>query len=165
MIDINCKGVVNGLHAAFPALRATGNATVVNLCSASAIYGQPELAVYSATKFAVIGLTKALAKEVATRGIYVNCVTPAIIETELLQQLTPEVVAEHPDAVTQLHREFARAGAEVLQALTFYADDRGVGWTDRFMADVNRRAVALARDSAALDEMIANDRAGSDAAQ
>lgn len=68
---------------------------------------------------------------------------------------TPEVVAEHPDAVVQLHREFARAGAEVLQALTFYADDRGVGWTDRFMADVNREAVALAREVAGPGRLVA----------
>src|SRR5690606_24679433 len=59
-IDVNTKGVVNGLHAAFPHLRATPDSVVVNLASASAIYGQPELANYSATKFFVRGLTEAL---------------------------------------------------------------------------------------------------------
>ena len=68
---------------------------------------------------------------------------------------TPEVVVEHPDAVHQLHQEFARAGAEVLQALTFYADDRGRGWTDAYMAEVNRQAVALAREVAGPDRLVA----------
>ena len=49
-----------GLHAAFPYLRDTAGAQVVNMCSASAIYGQPELATYSATKFALRALTEAL---------------------------------------------------------------------------------------------------------
>jgi NADP-dependent 3-hydroxy acid dehydrogenase YdfG len=56
-IDINAKGVVNGLHAAFPYLKATPKSVVVNLASASAIYGQAELANYSATKFFVRGIT------------------------------------------------------------------------------------------------------------
>jgi 3-oxoacyl-[acyl-carrier protein] reductase len=50
------------------------------------------MAAYSTAKAAVIGFTKALAKEVATQKIYVNCVTPAVIETDILSQLTPEAV-------------------------------------------------------------------------
>ena len=84
MIDINCKGVVNGLHAAFPALRATGNATVVNLCSASAIYGQAELAAYSASKFAIRGLTEALELEWADDDIKVSAVWPLFVATDMV---------------------------------------------------------------------------------
>jgi NAD(P)-dependent dehydrogenase (short-subunit alcohol dehydrogenase family) len=47
---------------------------------------------YSTAKAGVIGFTKALGKEVATRGVYVNCITPAVIETEILKQLTTETV-------------------------------------------------------------------------
>jgi 3-oxoacyl-[acyl-carrier protein] reductase len=47
---------------------------------------------YSAAKAAVIGLTKSLGKELATTGVLVNCVTPAVIETEILHELTPEAV-------------------------------------------------------------------------
>jgi NADP-dependent 3-hydroxy acid dehydrogenase YdfG len=70
-IDINAKGVVNGLHAAFPYLRDTANSVVVNLSSASAIYGQAELANYSATKFFVRGITEALDIEWQRYGIRV----------------------------------------------------------------------------------------------
>jgi NADP-dependent 3-hydroxy acid dehydrogenase YdfG len=52
-IDVSCKGMVNGLYAAFPYLRSTPASVAVNLSSASAIYGQPELAIYSSTKFFV----------------------------------------------------------------------------------------------------------------
>ena len=68
---------------------------------------------------------------------------------------TPEVVVQHPEAVRQLHVEFARAGAEVLQALTFYADDRMPGWSTRSVAEVNRQAVALAREVARDDLLVA----------
>src|SRR5262245_242538 len=64
---------------------------------------------------------------------------------------TPEVSIEHPDALLELHREFVLAGAEVLQALTFYASEdklATVGLADR-VDDINRAAVAVARDAAA----------------
>ena len=51
------------------------------------------MAAYSASKAGVIGFTKALAKEVATKGIYVNCITPAVIETEILSQLNEDTVS------------------------------------------------------------------------
>src|SRR6188472_2632335 len=64
---------------------------------------------------------------------------------------TPEVVIEHPDALAQLHREFLRAGAEVLQTMTFYATDdklATVGLAGS-VDDINRTAVRVARDVAA----------------
>ena len=82
-IDINTKGVVNGLHAAFPYLRATPNPVVVNLASASAIYGQAELATYSATKFFVRGITEALDIEWSTYDIRVIAIWPLYVQTAM----------------------------------------------------------------------------------
>lgn len=82
-IDINTKGVVNGTYAAFPYLQATPAATVVNLASASAIYGQAELATYSATKFFVRGLTEALDIEWARYGIRVIAMWPLYVQTAM----------------------------------------------------------------------------------
>ncbi len=82
-IDINTKGVVNGLHAAFPYLRSTPKSAVVNLCSASAIYGQPELATYSATKFFVRGITEALDIEWNRYGIRVIAMWPLYVQTAM----------------------------------------------------------------------------------
>ena len=82
-IDINTKGVVNGLHAAFPYLRSTPKSVVVNLASASAIYGQAELAVYSATKFFVRGITEALDIEWSRYGIRVVAMWPLYVQTAM----------------------------------------------------------------------------------
>jgi NADP-dependent 3-hydroxy acid dehydrogenase YdfG len=82
-IDINAKGVVNGLHAAFPHLKATPNSVVVNLASASAIYGQAELANYSATKFFVRGITEALDLEWGRHGIRVIAMWPLYVQTAM----------------------------------------------------------------------------------
>ena len=69
-----------------------GSGRIVNIASISGKEGNPTMAAYSTAKAGVIGFTKALAKEVATRGIYVNCVTPAVIATEILTQLSDEAV-------------------------------------------------------------------------
>ncbi|MFW6773056.1 SDR family oxidoreductase [Nocardioides sp. CPCC 205120] len=82
-IDVNVRGVVNGLHAAEPHLRR--GAVVVNLASASAIYGQAELAVYSATKFFVRGLTEAMDIEWGERGVRVVALWPLFVETAMTQ--------------------------------------------------------------------------------
>jgi NADP-dependent 3-hydroxy acid dehydrogenase YdfG len=82
-IDINSKGVVNGLYAAFPYLRKTPNSVVVNLSSASAIYGQSELANYSATKFFVRGITEALDLEWSRHGIRVIAMWPLYVQTAM----------------------------------------------------------------------------------
>lgn len=86
-IDVNCKGVVNGLHAAFDQLRATPGSVVVNLASASAIYGQSELAVYSATKFFIRALTEALDLEWGRYGIRVISMWPLFVQTAMTDDL------------------------------------------------------------------------------
>jgi 2-dehydro-3-deoxy-L-rhamnonate dehydrogenase (NAD+) len=65
---------------------------IVNIASIAGKEGNPTLVPYSTAKAGVIGLTKALAKEVATRGITVNAVAPAVIETDILKQMTKETV-------------------------------------------------------------------------
>jgi len=82
-IDVNVKGVVNGLHVAFPFLRRTPGSTVINLASASAIYGQAELANYSATKFYVRAFTEALNIEWAGHDIRVIDMWPLYVNTAM----------------------------------------------------------------------------------
>ena len=84
IIEVNLVGVVNGAYAALPLLRATPNSLCFNTASSSAIFGVPRLAVYSATKFAVKGLTEALSVEFARHGVRVADVLPGLIDTPLL---------------------------------------------------------------------------------
>lgn len=87
-IEINVKGVVNGLHGAFPFLKTTPGAVVVNLASASAIYGQAELANYSATKFYVRAITEALNLEWGGYDIRVIDMWPLYAQTAMTRGVT-----------------------------------------------------------------------------
>lgn len=84
MIDVNVKGVLNGIYAALPLLGRTKGSVVVNMSSVAAIYGGPELAVYSATKFAVRALTEALDLEFASKGIRVCDIMPSYVATNMV---------------------------------------------------------------------------------
>ncbi|WP_280269661.1 SDR family oxidoreductase [Nocardia wallacei] len=84
IVEVNLGGVLAGTHAAFEYLRDTPGAQVVNLCSASAIYGQAELASYGATKAAVRNLTEALDLEWRRHGIRVLAVWPLFVATGML---------------------------------------------------------------------------------
>ncbi|WP_333473373.1 SDR family oxidoreductase [Lolliginicoccus lacisalsi] len=81
---VNVDGVINGCYLAHPYLKATPGAHVINLCSASAIYGQAELATYSASKFAVRGLTEALDLEWRRDDIRVTAVWPLFVDTDMI---------------------------------------------------------------------------------
>ena len=83
-VDINIKGVINGAYAALPRLAASGSGRLVNVASCAALYGAPRCAVYSATKFAVRGLSEALDVEFSRHGVAVSCVMPWFIETPIL---------------------------------------------------------------------------------
>lgn len=84
LVDVNVKGVLYGCRAAFPFLRKGTRLAVINVCSASAIYGQAEMATYSATKFAVRGITEALDLEWRPHGVHVSSVWPLYVGTEML---------------------------------------------------------------------------------
>jgi 3-oxoacyl-[acyl-carrier protein] reductase len=89
-IDLN--GVFYCAKAVLPSMLAKRSGRIINIASISGKEGNPNMPAYSTAKAGVIGFTKALGKEVATKGVYVNCITPAVIETELLKQLTTETV-------------------------------------------------------------------------
>ncbi|MEV0294476.1 SDR family oxidoreductase [Nocardia sp. NPDC050710] len=84
IVDVNLGGVIAGTHEAFRYLRDTPGAQVVNLCSASAIYGQPELATYGATKSAIKSLTEALDLEWERHDIRVIAVWPLFVATAMV---------------------------------------------------------------------------------
>lgn len=91
-IDINIKGVVNGCHAVLPFLKKASFARVINLSSASAIYGQADLASYSASKFAVRGLTEGLDIEWEKYGVRVLDVMPLFVQTAMVKDMQAESI-------------------------------------------------------------------------
>ena len=92
VIDVDLTSVFLCCRAAVRVMLAQGSGRIVNIASIAGKEGNPTLVPYSSAKAGVIGLTKALAKEVATRGILVNAVAPAVIGTELLKQMEQSTV-------------------------------------------------------------------------
>ncbi|MCL2778745.1 MAG: SDR family oxidoreductase [Polyangiaceae bacterium] len=83
-LDINVMGTVLGIRTCLPLLEK-GHGTVVNMSSAAAIYGQPEQALYSASKFAVRAITEALDIEFRSKGVRVVDVMPSYVDTHMVQ--------------------------------------------------------------------------------
>lgn len=92
VLSVDLDGVFYCCKAVLPHMLAKGAGRIVNIASISGKEGNPNMSAYASAKAGVIGFTKALGKEVATKGIYVNCITPAVIETEILKQVTQETV-------------------------------------------------------------------------
>ena len=96
---INLRGVFAFCHAVIPCMLERDYGRIVNIASIAGKEGNPRMVPYSATKAAVIGLTKSVGKELAKSGIRVNCVTPAVVHTRILDELTPEQVQYMVDRI------------------------------------------------------------------
>lgn len=92
IIAINMTGPFYFCRAVLPHMRERHYGRIVNIASIAGKEGNPRMSPYSATKAAVIGLTKSLGKEVALDGVCVNAVAPAVVQTKILDQLTPAQV-------------------------------------------------------------------------
>jgi 2-dehydro-3-deoxy-L-rhamnonate dehydrogenase (NAD+) len=88
VMDIDVNSVFLCSRAVIGGMKARKSGRIINIASIAGKEGNPNMIPYSSAKAAVIGFTKALAKEVALLGIYVNAIAPAVIETPILQQLT-----------------------------------------------------------------------------
>jgi len=90
VIDINLTGVFLCNRAVASGMAQRGWGRIVNIASVAGKEGNPNASAYSASKAGVIGLTKSLGKELATSGVLVNCVAPAVVKTELFSQMTEQ---------------------------------------------------------------------------
>ena len=93
VMAINLNGVFLCCREVVPHMRARNYGRVVNIASVAGKDGNPNASAYSASKAAVIALTKSLGKELADTGVRVNCVTPAAVKTAMFDQMTPEHIA------------------------------------------------------------------------
>lgn len=88
VIEVNLTGTFLCCRAVLPHMQGSGYGRIVNIASVAGKEGNPNAAHYSASKAGVITFTRALGKEVAGSGVLVNCITPAVIETPILGQVT-----------------------------------------------------------------------------
>ena len=93
VLSINLNGVFYANRAAVRKMKPAGYGRIVNIASIAGKEGNPMAAAYSASKAAVIGVTKSIGKDVAGSGVLVNCIAPAVIDTPLVGQNTEEHIA------------------------------------------------------------------------
>jgi len=90
--NVNVKGVIWGMQAAIQAFAAEGHGgKIINACSQAGHVGNPELAVYSSSKFAVRGLTQTAARDLAPAGITVNAFCPGIVRTPMWEEIDRQI--------------------------------------------------------------------------
>jgi NAD(P)-dependent dehydrogenase (short-subunit alcohol dehydrogenase family) len=87
VLDVNVVGVFLGMKHVLPVMLKQNRGSVINTASIAGLIGSPDIAVYTASKHAVIGLTKAAAVECSTTGVRVNCVCPGLIDSRMLSAI------------------------------------------------------------------------------
>ncbi|MEK5254413.1 3-oxoacyl-[acyl-carrier-protein] reductase [Paenibacillus sp. FSL F4-0125] len=120
VIETNLKGVFNCLKAATRPMMKQRYGRIINISSVVGVTGNPGQANYSAAKAGVIGLTKAAARELSSRGITVNCIAPGFIDTDMTRELSDEVRSELEKGIP-----LARLGRpeEIAMAVVFLASE------------------------------------------
>jgi 2-keto-3-deoxy-L-fuconate dehydrogenase len=127
VFDINVVGMVRIVRAALPHLRTSGAASVVNTCSVAATAGLPKRALYSATKGAVLALTRAMAADHLGEGIRVNCVNPGTADTPWIGRLLSSAADPAAErAALEARQPHGRlvSAAEVAGAVAYLASPR-----------------------------------------
>jgi NAD(P)-dependent dehydrogenase (short-subunit alcohol dehydrogenase family) len=99
VMGINADGVFYCNRAVIPSMVERGYGRIVNVASIAGKEGNPMAGAYSASKAAVIGMTKAIGKDLARTGVIVNCVAPAVIETPILDGITEEHIGYMVDRI------------------------------------------------------------------
>src|SRR5882757_1216369 len=87
VLDVNVVGVFLGMKHVLPVMFRQNSGSIINTASIAGLIGSPDIAVYSASKHAVIGLTKSAAQECAATGVRVNCVCPGLIDSRMLSAI------------------------------------------------------------------------------
>jgi NAD(P)-dependent dehydrogenase (short-subunit alcohol dehydrogenase family) len=144
IIDINIKGMTRVAYTAFPLLKQTPGSAMINLCSASSIHGLPLLAIYSASKFYVNGLTEALNIEWKEHDIHVTAIKPPIVHTDMADAIVPQL---------KKHLTVDLEAEDIADVVLKAVDDKQVshivttparvwGLADKYLPPIGRRALA-----------------------
>jgi NAD(P)-dependent dehydrogenase (short-subunit alcohol dehydrogenase family) len=128
VLDVNVVGVFLGMKHVLPVMLKQNKGSIINTASIAGLVGSPHIAVYSASKHAVIGLTKSVAWECTGTGVRINCVCPGLIESRMLSAIFQGRAGGNPPYPREkmVERVPARRlgqGSEVASIVAFLASD------------------------------------------
>ena len=112
MLDANLNGAFHCSQAALPAMLASGWGRIVNVASTAGLTGYRYVAAYCAAKHGLVGLTRALALELATKGVTVNAVCPGYTETDIVQDAVANIVRKTGRSADEARAELAAANPQ-----------------------------------------------------
>jgi NAD(P)-dependent dehydrogenase (short-subunit alcohol dehydrogenase family) len=141
IIDVNIRGLTDVAQLAFPLLQQTPGSVMVNLCSVSSVHGVPLLAVYSASKYYVNGLTEALSIEWSKHDIRVTSVKPPLVNTAMGHAVRPELMKRfsvdmQPEDVAA---SIQRAAEGKRMGYILGGSAKVWGWLDKHLPEAGRR--------------------------
>ena len=128
VLDVNVVGVFLGMKHVLPVMRKQNKGSIINTASIAGLMGSPHIAVYSASKHAVVGLTKSVAWECTGTGVRVNCICPGLIESRMLSTITQarnggNAPMPHEKLVERIPARRLGQASEVASIVAFLASD------------------------------------------
>ena len=124
VIDVNLRGVINGIAAAYPSMVSAGSGHIVNTASLAGLVGTPGMTPYSATKHAVVGLSRSLRIEAAVHNVSVSALCPGGIETPIMDTENPAEIARSVPWTPDIRRYLGKlAGIKDAEGFAHHALD------------------------------------------
>lgn len=142
IMDVNVKGVWRCMKHQIPAMLAQGGGAIVNTASVAGLGAAPKMSVYSASKHAVIGLTKSAAVEYAKKGIRVNAICPAVIDTDMFRRAA-ESDPRKAEFAAAMHPVGRLGTADEIAAAVLYLCSPDAGFTTGVALPVDGGATAI----------------------
>jgi NAD(P)-dependent dehydrogenase (short-subunit alcohol dehydrogenase family) len=148
VVAVNLKGVFLGLRHVLPVMLKQRSGAVVNTASTAGVVGTPRMPAYTASKHAIIGLTKTAAAEVGPYGIRVNALCPGATDTRMIHSIESQINSGDPEGVGRAYRLAIPIGRyvsarEIAEIALFLCSDRASAITGGvYMADGGRTSVS-----------------------
>jgi len=142
IMDVNVKGVWRCMRHEIPAMLSQGGGAIVNTASIAGLGAAPKMSIYSASKHAVIGLTRSAAVEYARKGIRVNAVCPAVIQTDMFRRAA-EADPRKAEQASAMHPIGRLGQAEEIAAAVLYLCSADAGFTTGIAMPLDGGATAV----------------------